>query len=88
MGATPTAANDAILVEVSIRAPVMGATLAQQQFCAKHHGFNPRARDGRDCDFLIRQITFHRFNPRARDGRDFDLWWDAQNNKLFQSARP
>ena len=32
--------------------------------------FNPRARDGRDCSSLQRQLHVISFNPRARDGRD------------------
>ena len=36
----------------------------------KHHGFNPRAREGRDSIGMAHPRRRVGFNPRAREGRD------------------
>ena len=58
------------LCNISIHAPVKGATRGYNVLCQPRQDFNPRAREGRDT--LISGALFHLvyFNPRAREGRD------------------
>ena len=55
---------------VSIHAPARGATRNVCGCTHTRHGFNPRAREGRDGCAQARRLTHLRFNPRAREGRD------------------
>ena len=57
-------------LEISIHAPVRGATkkIVRERDEAIH--FNPRARAGRDLEKAERNAAYLDFNPRARAGRD------------------
>ena len=55
---------------VSIHAPARGATTSAPGAARARSGFNPRAREGRDCLHLASLLKLSRFNPRAREGRD------------------
>ena len=55
---------------VSIHAPVWGATPGVYKIGFDGHGFNPRARVGRDLAGIRCTSPLQRFNPRARVGRD------------------
>ena len=56
--------------EISIHAPVWGATIFPLPFEKAIMDFNPRARVGRDLEFIIAMVFLRDFNPRARVGRD------------------
>ena len=73
---------------VSIHAPAWGATLSVITGVKLVHGFNPRARVGRDLTGYQRIAGYGGFNPRARVGRDefADICKDKQIK--FQSTRP
>jgi len=60
---------------VSIHAPVKGATLLFRLWFLSISRFNPRAREGRDRPRRRYTNTHRRFNPRAREGRDRPRWW-------------
>ena len=50
--------------------------------------FNPRARVGRDAEYLINAGTNGSFNPRARVGRDASHCRPPSRKPWFQSTRP
>ena len=57
---------------ISIHAPVWGATFAPNRWGADGAHFNPRARVGRDMSVTFFSVSPSYFNPRARVGRDAD----------------
>jgi len=59
---------------VSIHAPARGATEDLLDYAAEQAGFNPRAREGRDCIFTEIRHPTRSFNPRAREGRDQKMY--------------
>ncbi len=56
--------------QVSIHAPVKGATPKVLLICSTEVCFNPRAREGRDSNATRDGWAGSGFNPRAREGRD------------------
>ncbi len=69
-GATIVAGDDGSYIEVSIHAPVKGATCLWLACLWIFASFNPRAREGRDCPIQLYLPLYACFNPRAREGRD------------------
>ena len=59
-------------MDVSIHAPVKGATSSCTSCIAFVACFNPRAREERDLASGVPSSTVYGFNPRAREERDFD----------------
>ena len=55
---------------VSIHAPVKGATCFSLMLLLIAFCFNPRAREGRDAKVSQKYCKNASFNPRAREGRD------------------
>ncbi len=74
--------------QVSIHAPVRGATVHRQRFNLETGGFNPRARAGRDSLRSRRWASPRSFNPRARAGRDSRASQQLATSEAFQSTRP
>ena len=56
--------------DVSIHAPVKGATSGTPSPYRRRRRFNPRAREGRDTATAEDSQDPNGFNPRAREGRD------------------
>ena len=73
---------------VSIHAPVRGATSEELGLPPGMGRFNPRAREGRDCQPRWSAPRHRRFNPRAREGRDLFDEADEVHVSVFQSTRP
>jgi len=66
----------------------MGATLHSKNNLRRRRCFNPRARDGRDYNFLYAMRAENSFNPRARDGRDIPIYRDIINDILVSIHAP
>ena len=69
MGATRVKERRYTIHEVSIHAPVMGATIHRFMLC-NTASFNPRTRDGCDAKHQKPNQSLVSFNPRTRDGCD------------------
>jgi len=67
---TDYASVDYYVTDVSIHAPVKGATCRRYWSSCNQKGFNPRAREGRDKALITASKAVIGFNPRAREGRD------------------
>ena len=65
-----------------------GARLCLCSLCSYFCRFNPRARMGRDRDFVLNSTPREGFNPRARMGRDTASYTLATRMRKFQSTRP
>ena len=59
-----------LLGEISIHAPVKGATPIILTYHTKSHNFNPRSREGSDLCTPPATCTRTDFNPRSREGSD------------------
>src|SRR6266576_210084 len=57
-------------MEVSIHAPVKGATSASQNLCASSLCFDPRSREGSDLKTGLFGDVGRCFDPRSREGSD------------------
>ncbi len=90
-GATRVGLRVADLEDVSIHAPVKGATTRHRRLHGQRKRFNPRAREGRDAVFCAPVVEHRRFNPRAREGRDFgwsdDMGLDISFNPRAREGR-
>ena len=58
------------LSEISIHAPVKGATGAGAVFASQSVDFNPRSREGSDWGRRVGPKIRQDFNPRSREGSD------------------
>ena len=56
--------------QISIHAPVKGATLTRTPGGTYHDDFNPRSREGSDKNSLDGVTRLRDFNPRSREGSD------------------
>ena len=56
--------------DISIHAPVKGATLNFEQKGKGISYFNPRSREGSDQMHRLRFCHYRYFNPRSREGSD------------------
>ena len=57
-------------LDISIHAPVKGATPARHSVCRRISNFNPRSREGSDSAVLDQLGGDRHFNPRSREGSD------------------
>ena len=73
-GATYIKAWALLREEISIHAPVWGATAYRYVPESVAADFNPRARVGRDHNDETPRGQTGNFNPRARVGRDLAFW--------------
>ena len=69
-GATVIFPNRFALSDVSIHAPVKGATTTNTNLTYRWSGFNPRTREGCDVSGAIECASIISFNPRTREGCD------------------
>ena len=76
------------LDQVSIHAPVKGATWGGAAAALYGVYFNPHAREGRDHMDNFDLFDCQSFNPHARDGRDAALGITTPTPEQFQSTRP
>ena len=63
-------------VDISIHAPVKGATQAVSFFSFASTYFNPRTREGCDVLMSVFLTSFFYFNPRTREGCDISVLVD------------
>ena len=68
-GATPDSCHKHVTFEFQSTRP-QGARPHVAQLTSLAHGFNPRARKGRDRENVSHRSPRRSFNPRARKGRD------------------
>ena len=85
-GATPQTVDIRICKPFQSTRP-QGARLKPWAWCKPLTCFNPRARKGRDGDWILFKSEEMRFNPRARKGRDMASA-SASMVDMFQSTRP
>ena len=76
------------LNEVSIRAPVRGATVHLRLKLGGIKCFNPRTRAGCDIKYFSSGEYGDGFNPRTRAGCDLKLYRLKSGRMKFQSAHP
>ena len=74
--------------DISIHAPVKGATLALDLVEELRPDFNPRSREGSDPVEPPCTRWPHHFNPRSREGSDDDINYVVITGGQFQSTLP
>ena len=77
------------MANISIHAPVKGATTGRRRAASPDRHFNPRTREG--CDGTLSSVTRHMityFNPRTREGCDIQNIKDGLLRQSFQSTHP
>ena len=75
-------------LDISIHAPVKGATPARHSVCRRISNFNPRSREGSDSAVLDQLGGDRHFNPRSREGSDFPSYISLGIFFEFQSTLP
>ena len=76
-----------LMFQVSIHAPVKGATTGYLSLFIHASGFNPRACEGRDLCVILSDTMRFCFNPRACEGRDRLPFYYSCYGVAFQSTR-
>ena len=76
------------LDNVSIHAPLRGATLGCARYCGMDRGFNPRTPAGCDTKARIVYWIDESFNPRTPAGCDFPSLFFGRCRYEFQSTHP
>ena len=74
--------------DISIRAPVKGATVISSQGSGAVSNFNPRSREGSDPIRGPSRPPGSHFNPRSREGSDYPTLILCAREYQFQSALP
>ena len=83
-GATKNAGRRERAIEVSIHAPARGATSVSGKEIEGEHGFNPRAREGRDCVKSQSHLTRSKFqSTRPRGARRISIMFFPPPPKSF-----
>ena len=74
-------------LDISIHAPVKGATPARHSVCRRISNFNPRSREGSDSAVLDQLGGDRHFNPRSREGSDTLFFWRSARFSLNFNPR-
>ena len=74
-------------MEISIHAPVKGATSFDEKSQYGNYDFNPRPREGRDANPHLHMLHLLDFNPRPREGSDLHEFGSRDHLQNF-NPRP
>ena len=83
-----TPLDDTGQYKISIRAPAKGATGLRVKSRHREKDFNPRSREGSDCNGCCKIRSNLYFNPRSREGSDVKIIQPNCSSFKFQSALP